>query len=268
MYKALKQLVLRILKVPPEPQDPMGKDEGSLLVFRAAPNYLRYRYVVWTIGHTFTVFFAFAGLIIFEFAISPNIVPENMRWLGHLLTVLAVIGFLMVILQTIFSLIMVQLDYEMRWYKVTDRSLRIREGVWAVREMTMTFANIQNISITQGPIQRMLNIADLKVQTAGGGAAVANEQQSQQMGFNMHTGYFRGVSNAHEIRDLMRDRLKRLRDSGLGDTDETRTEIEEPSSEDSAPTRLLGDGAFAEALRGLRDETRALRSAAESVARP
>ena len=90
---------------------------------------------------------------------------------------------------------MLRLDYEMRWYKVTDRSLRIREGVWRMREMTMMFDNIQNISITQGPIQRMLNIADLKVQTAGGSTPVPQQGQ-KGMTFDMHTGYFRGIDTA------------------------------------------------------------------------
>ena len=45
-----------------------------------------------------------------------------------------------------FALALVRLDFEKRWYLVTDRSLRVREGVVNVREMTIMFANIQNIS--------------------------------------------------------------------------------------------------------------------------
>ena len=48
---------------------------------------------------------------------------------------------------------LVRLDYELRWYIVTDRSLRIREGVTSLRESTMTFANIQHIAVRQGPLQ-------------------------------------------------------------------------------------------------------------------
>ena len=44
-----------------------------------------------------------------------------------------------------------------------------------VREMTVTFANIQNAPVNQGPIQRALGIADLQVETAGGGVAHANQ---------------------------------------------------------------------------------------------
>src|SRR6187402_2309072 len=49
-----------------------------------------------------------------------------------------------------------RLNYEMRWYIVTDRSLRIRSGVVWLREMTMTFANIQTIRVNANPIERWL----------------------------------------------------------------------------------------------------------------
>src|SRR5690606_18212304 len=136
-----------------------------------------------------------------------------------------------------FSLMVLRLDYEMRWYKVTDRSLRIREGVWHVREMTMTFANIQNIEITQGPIQRALGIADLKVQTAGGGGVQEAQGQQQGVMFNMHIGYFRGVDNAEEILALMQERLRKQRGSGLGDLEDEAEEEETPPT--TAPGGLM-----------------------------
>ena len=93
-------------------------------------------------------------------------------------------------------------------YMITDTSLRIREGLIVVRERTMTFANIQNLSICQGPLQRLLGIADLKVRTAGGGGGQGQGQgQAEKTGSaNMHLGYFRGVDNAAEIRELAHDR--------------------------------------------------------------
>jgi uncharacterized membrane protein YdbT with pleckstrin-like domain len=85
----------------------------------------------------------------------------------------------------------------------------------------MTYANIQNLSLKQGPVQRLFGIADLQVRTAGGGGESAEEgKKGQPDADNMHLGYFRGVDNAEEIRDLIQDRMRRLRDSGLGDPDE------------------------------------------------
>lgn len=102
-----------------------------------------------------------------------------------------------------------RLNYALCWYIVTDRSLRIRTGVLTVQELTMTFSNIQEIRITAGPLQKLLNIADLEVQSAGGGS---------EKGGGGHVGRFKGVSNANAIRDLMVERLRQYRDSGLGET--------------------------------------------------
>ena len=49
MYEALKARLLWLLKVPPEPLDPMG-DVRTLRVFRAAPGYWRYMAVGWLLA--------------------------------------------------------------------------------------------------------------------------------------------------------------------------------------------------------------------------
>lgn len=46
MYAGLKGLLLKFLRVPPEPDDPLGAGE-SLLIFRAAPNYFKYKLIIW-----------------------------------------------------------------------------------------------------------------------------------------------------------------------------------------------------------------------------
>ena len=61
---------------------------------------------------------------------------------------------------------MQRLNYELRWYIVTDRSLRIRIGIWIVEEITMTFDNIQDLRITAGPPQGWLGLAALELSSA------------------------------------------------------------------------------------------------------
>jgi uncharacterized membrane protein YdbT with pleckstrin-like domain len=152
--------------------------------------------------------------------------------------------------QRLFALALIRLDFEKRWYLVTNRSLRVREGVVKLREMTITFANIQNISISQGPIQRLLGLADLRVDTAGGGSKKKEESGEE----NLHGVRFRGVNNADEIRELINSRLRELKDTGLGDQD------------DALPARVPQTGAvaLAEPLSEILQEAAALR---EAVAR-
>ena len=117
-----------------------------------------------------------------------------------------------------------------------------------MREATVTFANIQNISISQGPIQRLLGIADLRVDTAGGGggAAAAYGQHGTP---NMHTVKFRGVNNANEIKELMQQRLRQLKDSGLGDHDDHHAAQADAVVSSSLLAALLEVHAEAQALR-------------------
>ena len=165
----------------------------------------------------------------------------------YALEVLGAIGF---VAQLPFSLLVTVLDFELRWYIVTDRSLRIREGITSVREKTMTFANIQNIVVRQGPLQRLLGIADVEVRNAGGGSS--DESSGEKHGNDpVHVGYFRGVDDADSIRNLLLEGVRRQRDAGLGDPDDTARAAQHPDAEDA-----LGDAALL-----LLREAKALRAA-------
>jgi uncharacterized membrane protein YdbT with pleckstrin-like domain len=151
-----------------------------------------------------------------------------------------------------------RLDYELRWYVVTDRSLRIRTGVWNVEELTMSFANLQQVVVTQGPLQRLLGLADVRVQSAGGGGG--GEHTKHAAGDSLHTGVFHSVNNATEIRDLILERLRLFRATGLGDPDEvTAAGVEPPARLAAEPVAVTDDSLLA--ARELLAEATALRRA-------
>ena len=117
----------------------------------------------------------------------------------------------------------------------------------------MSFANLQQVEIMQGPIQRLLGIADLRVQSAGGGGGVTKCHEHHD---SLHTGVFHGVDNAQEIRDLILDRLRHFRETGLGDPDD------HPASAPEAPavaTNPSGGGDALAAAQELLAEARELR---------
>ncbi len=233
MYEGFKGVVVRLLRVPPEPEPPTG---DKLEVFRAARRWFDYRRIVWLIGTLIAapLFFGASGTLIFIGQNESGLPSIAMTTFGLLL----LIAFALL---TAFRYATLRLDYELRWYMVTDRSLRIREGVVMLREMTLTFANIQEISIQQGPIQRLFGVQDVLVRTAGGGSG----GQKQGTGLvDMHVAHFRGVDNAEAIRDLVRARLEAYKDAGLGDEDDA----------EDGPTDLVG------ALEVLRTEMRMLRA--------
>ena len=230
MYSHFRTWCERLLCIPPQPDPPPG-DEASTRIFTAARNYYKYLLALWGLRT--------AGIVAgaFLFAISPF--P---RWLEWIL-------FAGAIGAQLFALILVRLDFDKRWYVVTDRSLRVREGVFQVREMTVTFANIQNISVSQGPVQRLLGISDLRVDTAGGGGGSSQEHGSQRLHENLHTAWFRGINNAPEIRQLIQERLRQHKDAGLGDHDD----VISPAGELQVSAPILS------ALREVHQEALALR---------
>ena len=243
MYERLKATLLWLLKVPPEPHDPIG-DVHSLRVFRAAPGYLLYITIGWLLTQ---VAILIGGSLILS---SLLVASSGSAFASIVVRVLAVLAALVFAAQASISFFSLRLNYEMRWYKVTDRSLRIRAGVWNVHEMTMTFANVQNITVSQGPLERLFGISDVKVDTAGGGGSKGPHGESQ--GQNLHVATFRGVDNPGEIRDLMLQRLRRLRDAGLGDPDDAAT---------------LKGAETLSLFAAFRDEARALRRTVEDTLR-
>lgn len=258
IYAQGKSRLLRLLRVPPEPDDPMG-DVAQLRVFRAAPGFLRYRLLTWTIGQAVVGLLA---LVIVAMLVGAGLeVMRREPLLGPLLIAAAPLVLVGYAAQLWVTRALVRLDYEMRFYKTSDRSLRVREGVWTVHEQTQTYANIQNITITQGPLERYFKIANVRVETAGGGSGQPKGQEGFPR-FQGHVAVFRGVDNAEAIRDQIMEHLRRVRGTGLGDFDEERggTSGRSPAAAASIPDPEL----FRPLLAALRDEARALRQAAEA----
>ncbi len=287
LFEQLRVRILAVLKVPHEPEPPLGVPE-SIRVFRAGLNYYKLRLLGWSLGQVFAllgIIFWVGVLALAEKEARPKTAPsggsktvaaaprveevpattvqtatnatqgtgvittrskKEVRprndpikdfvamtskmppWTFTLLWTLKAVFFVVYLGQAAVTYAILRLDYEQRWYIVTDRSLRIRSGLWSVQEMTMSFANLQQVALSQGPLQRFLGISDVRVQSAGGGGGATHGAKGQDA--SLHTGVFHGVDNAKEIRDLILERLRLFRETGLGDPDEAkRASIEPPS---------------------------------------
>lgn len=231
----LRDAALRLLRVPSTPEPPPGSPPRT---FRAAPNFLRLRLLRWAL----TQLLALAGLVwaLYFFSwVAETRAPSAVIWMLRIVEGFAVAAFLF---QVAFGWMVVQLDFEMRWYMLSDRAIRIREGVVTVREKTIALANVQNIAVHQGPLQRYLGIADVEVKTAGGGES-GGAEKGQSSAEPMHVAFFRGVANATEIRDLVREGVRLQRTAGLGDPDDHPHAAPAPSDDDvqTAAAELLAE---------------------------
>ena len=251
MFEMIKNLVVKLLKVPPEPENPMG-DAKCIKVFRPSIRYFKYTIALLIIKSAggFIVALGIYLWILFSEKSGSN--PASIL----IVNTLAVLAAVILVLKFIVNLTILRLDYEMRWYKVSDKALRIREGIVRVKELTMAFVNIQNLSISQGPIQRLLNIADLKVECAGGGVKLDNQGNSRE---DNHIAFFKGIDNAPEIKELLLERLRKFRDSGLGHDDNHNEAAESPAPAESDVVKLLS---------AIRDEAHSFRLSAEQVKLP
>ena len=253
MPRGLKRLLLWLFQVDERPEPPPGSPE-SLRVFRASARFFRYSVLKWAIGQ----FFALVGLVgsaiglgFVEFfedhAAGAALWFRFTETLAPLLIVLFVVQFL-----TSFSVL--RLGYEMRWYMVSDRALRIRYGIYSVREQTMTVVNIQNMAVKRGPLQRLFGIADLEIRTASGGGSDDDDEDS------LNRGLLQGLDNAEEVRNLLLASLRQSRDAGLGDPDDRPAVAAVPAV--SAEVRAPGGAEGASVLVAAADllaECRALR---------
>ena len=229
MIESLKRLLLRFLRVPPEPALPEG---GNIRVFRAAAAYFLYQLALWTLGQAA----ALGGLIGGTVGLGYLIRSVPNQWIVLGLETLEVLAWLAFLVHLPISLGILRLNFDLRWYILSDRSLRIREGIITVKEKTMTFANIQQISIRQNPLQRVLRIADVQVRTAGGGSAGSGGGKHGEMKESPHEAFFRGVSNAEEIKLAIQERVRLHRDAGLGDPDEPQPRLADPGALTAART--------------------------------
>lgn len=116
----------------------------------------------------------------------------------------------------IFAYIAIHLQYDTTWYVLSERSMRIRRGIWIIQETTITYENIQNIGVRQGPVERYFGIATLTVHTAGGGGD--SGRKGKHGGLTpSHVGVIEGITDANVLRNELSARVERSRATGLGD---------------------------------------------------
>ncbi len=246
MYEWLKKLILPWLRVEDsEPHPPAGHEPYERLrIERAAPGFLHLRMFEWRL------YAAAWGFGVAAASAAMLSIDAQLLWLVIPL-VLVAIGKAAVLYVTM------RLDYEMRWYVITDRSLLIREGVWNVQEITLTFANAQNVRVTQGPLERWFGFSNVEIETAGGGSGDATGAG--------HRARLRGLENPQEIRSLILEILRTHRTAGLGDPDDL--ERSRAALIGSAVSQRSGGAMLslpASVLQEVWSEARALRSAVQN----
>lgn len=207
IYRGLWGVLVQWFRVPDEPPTLPVRPGDHLESFRPAPGWLRYmKFWFWVV--LFSTDIVFTGLYI---AAAIALCIAGLWWVAALLFIPAAVW---IVAPDIIAWIALHLRYDTTWYVMTDRSMRIRRGIWIITETTITFENVQNVKITQGPVQRHFGIADVIVETAGGAGAQPGKGSA---GGGGHQGVLAGISDPQRLRDLILVHMRASKSAGLGD---------------------------------------------------
>ena len=168
LYQGLWGILARWFRVPVEPPTLPTAPGETAKSFRPDRAWLRYLKLKFWVGAAFAVVFVLVSTLAAALA-------EPAAGL-----VLLIIESLFVVVPAAVAFVALHLRYDTTWYVMTDRSLRIRRGIWVIHETTITYENIQNVTVNQGPLQRSFGIANVMVQTAGGGAPSRHSNTAQR----------------------------------------------------------------------------------------
>lgn len=227
MYRGIWGWLVRWFAVPADPPSLPVHVTDQVTVFRPAPGYLSYlKFWFWISLWPMDLLIT-AGMV-GAFLVSPL-----------LALVLLLPAVVLAVLPDVLTYIALHLRYDSTWYVLSDRALRIRRGIWVITEVTVTFENVQNLRVQAGPVQRWFGIADVVVETAGGGAA-----EGGQTG---HVAVVQGVADAPEVRRRIMQEVARSGTAGLGDEEHPAPagwspELVEVLAEIRAETRRLAAG--------------------------
>ena len=195
MIGLIRPLVVPLLKLELKPPH---LPEGQHLVrhLRPALVWLKLKYAVAALGFAWPVVVSLIGSVV--------IIKQLGGW-GVLLVALLCLGLFAFVS---FSMVAIRLDFELRHYLIGDRSLRVSQGALTRQEVTLSYANIQNVEVRQGPIARLFGLQSLTVSTAGGGG-------DPRMGGG-HQVTLDGLTDAGGLRELMLSMMQKHKDMGLG----------------------------------------------------
>jgi membrane protein YdbS with pleckstrin-like domain len=264
--RGLWRMLLRWLRAPEAPPELPSGGPGTVVVFLPDHSYLRYlRWEALVTAVLIAAAFALAALVL-------------------LLVGKAVICWLLLGIAGAFLLagtllaLLARLRWRMMWYALGDRAMRARHGLWTIREVTITYENVQNVEVAQGPLMRLFGFWKLDIMTAGGargaagggnplltvllvalqiaasfapggaaagGALAGGGSRAAKQGVRA-TGTVWGLQDPLPVRDHIMERVRRSRSAGLGD--------ERPGHEQAAAwARRAVTREHVRALRAIRD---------------
>lgn len=122
-------------------------------------------------------------------------------------------------------------------YQIDEDSVDAEGGVFFTKHVTVPYSKVTNVDLTQGPFQRMVDVATIHVQTAGAGGAQGTQAELR-------------LTGVKDFQDLKQIVTERARAEGRGTAP--------PPSEPAA-----SEGSQKEILQSILQELKAMRELLE-----
>lgn len=92
------------------------------------------------------------------------------------------IGAGIIVLAAVCIIIIPRIRYERYRYIIDSANIRVREGIFWIKETIIPMERLHKIQVSQGPVDRMFKLSSVRVTTAGGDGIIkflADEEASQ-----------------------------------------------------------------------------------------
>ncbi|WGX74795.1 PH domain-containing protein [Paraclostridium bifermentans] len=128
----------------------------------------------WVIGRTIGLMIFIVIYIVLSFVL-PRLEINSINYiLDNYISWINVITLIIVGLIGISAYIEPFFEYKQWSYRINEEEISFTEGIFFKRSVTIPIVRIQNINLSEGPINRKFNLADVKIGTAGGSYKIPN----------------------------------------------------------------------------------------------
>lgn len=128
----------------------------------------------WIIGRSIGLV-VFIGVFLFLKSILPKF---DVKWINyvfnHHLALVDKIGLIIIFLWIISAYITPFFEYKQWSYRINEDEIYFTEGIFFKKSVTIPIVRIQNISLSEGPINSKFNLANVEIGTAGGSYEIPN----------------------------------------------------------------------------------------------
>ena len=128
----------------------------------------------WILGRTFVLALLIAiylGIIFilpkFEIDWIDYIVKNHIIWVNSISFFIIGIGAFSTYIEPFW-------EYKQWSYRINEEEIFFNEGIFFKKNVTIPIVRIQNINVSEGPINRSLNLAHIEIGTAGGSYKIPN----------------------------------------------------------------------------------------------